>query len=236
MSQGKIYLIPVPLGEECMVEAMMPVTTIPILNSIQIFYVENAKTARRFLRKMGFTGSFDEVKIETIAVDNDPTFINEFYKALAEGFHIGILSEAGCPGIADPGSEMVRLAHAKKIQVVPLVGPSSILLALMASGLNGQQFAFRGYLPKEEKERIAKLRELERLAFQTHQTQLFIETPYRNDTLLESILKYCSDPLRLCIAANLMQPDEFILTQSIAEWKKQPFKIGKKPTLFLIGS
>ena len=145
------------------------------------------------------------------------------------------MSEAGCPGVADPGAELVRLAHSKNIQVIPLVGPSSILLALMASGMNGQSFCFNGYLPKEQKERVNKLKELERLALKNNQTQLFIETPYRNNHMVDDVLANCNGETSFCIACDITLPTEFIYTKTINEWKKQKPDINKRPALFIIG-
>jgi len=160
--------------------------------------------------------------------------ISGYLNSISEGKNIGIISEAGCPGIADPGADVVKMAHEKNIQVVPLVGPSSIFLALMASGFNGQNFAFNGYLPKERPDRIKKIKELERLAQQKDQTQLFIETPYRNTHMLEDILTSCEGSTKLCIACDITLSTEYIKTKTIAAWKKQVPDINKRPTIFLI--
>jgi len=233
-NQGTLYLIPVTLGETS-INQVIPEFNNSIINEIDVYIVENIKTARRFLKKAGISKPLDELIFFEINKraneDNYPTFI----KPLLEGKNIGILSDAGCPGVADPGANIVALAHQKNIKVVPLVGPSSLLLALMASGFNGQSFCFNGYLPKEQKERIYKLKELEKRAKNLQQAQLFIETPYRNRNILEDLLKNCHPTTLLCIAVDITLPSEKIYTKSIADWATTKIDLNKKPCIFLMG-
>ncbi|MCO6500106.1 MAG: SAM-dependent methyltransferase [Vicingus serpentipes] len=232
--QGTLYLIPVTLGDTP-INQVIPEFNSSIINEIGTYIVENIKTARRFLKKSGLTKPLDEItffEINKRTPEHDyPTFI----KPLLEGKNIGVLSDAGCPGVADPGANIVALAHQQNIKVVPLVGPSSILLALMASGFNGQSFCFNGYLPKEQKDRVYKLKELEKRAKNLQQTQLFIETPYRNTHVLEDILKNCHPTTQLCIAVDITLPSEKIHTKTIAEWQKAKIDLNKKPCIFLMG-
>ena len=234
MNRGKIYLIPNTLGESG-IGHVMPADLAAVLNSIDEYIVEDERTARRFLKKAGYTGSLDTVTLHllnehTPGINNFP-----YLRSIEVGKNIGIISDAGCPAIADPGASIIKLAHQKDIDVIPLVGPSSILLALMGSGMNGQHFCFVGYLPKEQQERIHKIKELEKIAIQKDQTQLFIETPYRNMHLLEDLLTNCQDTTRLCIACDLTLPTEFIKTRTIDEWRKKKPDINKRPALFVIG-
>jgi len=186
------------------------------------------------LKKAGYEQSLDALILHSLNKHTRPEEVSNYLSSADKGKNIGVVSEAGCPGIADPGADVVKIAHSKGIKVVPLVGPSSILLALMASGFNGQSFSFHGYLPKERGERIRKLKELERTAQQKDQTQLFIETPFRNQHLLEDILTNCSPATPLCIACDITLPSEFIRTQYIAEWKKKVPDINKRPAIFLL--
>ena len=231
-SKGKLFLIPVSLGSEN--AAMISEFNKEIISGIEVFIVENAKSARHFLRSAGFEKKFDDVLFFEIDKHETDFDFSEFIKPATEGKNIGLLSEAGSPGVADPGAEIVSLAHQKRIRVVPLTGSSSILLALMACGFNGQQFAFHGYLPIEKNERSTKIRELEKESRQKNQTQLFIETPYRNNSLLESLLQNCGASTRLCIAANLTLPDEKIISQTISEWKKSKQDFNKQPAVFVL--
>ncbi len=235
MEKGKLYLIPVPLGDSGELPSVLPASNSLIVNSIQIFVVENEKTARRHLKQMGLATRMDELILHTLNEQTPPEQIPDFLKDCMDGKDTGLLSEAGCPAVADPGSELVKRAHEKNIQVIPLVGPSSILLALMASGMNGQNFCFNGYLPKEQKARIAKLRELERQVRKSNQTQIFIETPYRNSHVIEDAINTLSADLLFCIACNLTQPDEVIKTLTVSEWKKQKPDVNKRPAIFLVG-
>lgn len=223
------------MGENTDLSDTMPPYIQQLINSIDEYVVENEKTARRNLKQMGITKPLQEILLHTLNEQTPIENIGAYLDAIDKGKNIGLMSEAGCPGVADPGAELVRLAHSKNIEVIPLVGPSSILLALMASGMNGQNFCFNGYLPKEQKERIAKIKELERLALRNDQTQLFIETPYRNNHIIEDVLNYCSNELHFCIACDITLPSEFIKTQTIAQWKKQKPDINKRPAMFIIG-
>ncbi len=233
-SKGILYLIPTTLGETAETAEVIPTKINLLINTIDEYIVENEKTARHYLKKLGIKKPLQEIVLHALNQHTATIEISGYLKSINEGKSIGVISEAGCPGVADPGSEVVRLAHLNNIQVIPLVGPSSILLALMASGFNGQSFAFNGYLPKERGDRIKKIKELEKLVYNKSQTQLFIETPYRNMHLLEDILSNCDAKTRLCIACDITLPTEYIKTKSIGEWKKQIPDIAKRPTLFLI--
>ena len=230
---GILYLIPTTLGDTAETADVLPVKINTIINSIDEYIVENEKSARQYLKKMGLQKPLQEIILHPLNQHTAPQEISGYLNGIATGKNIGVLSEAGCPGVADPGAEVVAIAHERNILVVPLVGPSSILLSLMASGFNGQSFTFHGYLPKERSERIKKIKELEKAA-QKKQTQLFIETPYRNMHLLEDLVNCCDSNTRLCIACDITLPTEFIKTKRIAEWKKQLPDINKKPTIFLI--
>ncbi len=235
MKKGNLYLIPTPLGETGF-EAGIPAYNLQILKQINTFIVEELRTARRFLRKAGYTNDFEAVNFYLL---NEHTPDNEAVTMLENataGGNIGLLSEAGLPCIADPGNIVVRLAHRKGIRVIPLTGPSSIMLALMASGLNGQNFVFHGYLPVKPDERTRAIRELEQAATKGNQTQIFIETPYRNMAMLESILKSCHPSLILCVAADLTLETEWIRSMTVQEWKKEKPELHKRPVVFLLGS
>jgi 16S rRNA (cytidine1402-2'-O)-methyltransferase len=231
--QGTLYLIPTTLGDTAETADVIPVKINTIINQIDEYIVENEKSARHYLKKVGIKKPLQEIILHPLNQHTPPQEISGYLKSIAEGKNIGIISEAGCPGVADPGAEVVAIAHTRNIKVVPLVGPSSILLSLMASGFNGQSFTFHGYLPKERPDRIKKLKELEKAA-QKQQTQLFIETPYRNVHLLEDILGTCDGTTKLCIACDITLPTEFIKTKRMTEWKKELPEINKKPTIFLI--
>ncbi|MBN2173436.1 MAG: SAM-dependent methyltransferase [Bacteroidales bacterium] len=205
-----------------------------IIFSLNEFIVEELKTARRFLRKIGYQKPFEEVKFNILNEHTDLTEIGAYLKNLINDSSIGLLSEAGSPCIADPGSELVKLAHQNGIRVIPLVGPSSILMALIASGFNGQNFVFHGYLPIDKKQRIQKLTELERNIYKLDQTQIFIETPYRNNRMVEAILSACSRETALCIASNITAKDEIITSKKISEWRKSPGDWNKRPVVFLL--
>jgi 16S rRNA (cytidine1402-2'-O)-methyltransferase len=233
MRPGSLYLIPVPLGETPVAE-VIPGHHVEIINSIGEFIVEDLRTARRNLKIMGLRTEIDSLIFHELGKHSDELDYDSYLKTLIQGKPVGLLSDAGCPGVADPGAVIVRMAHEKNIPVVPLTGPSSLLLALMASGSNGQQFTFHGYLPKERGERIRKIRELERNALSLRHTQLFIETPFRNDHMLEDLLTTCRPETLLCIASNLTTPSEFIRTKTVAAWKNQKPGLHKKPTVFLI--
>jgi 16S rRNA (cytidine1402-2'-O)-methyltransferase len=235
MNKGNLYLIPTPLGDTGF-EAGIPLFNLEILLQINTFIVEEFRTARRFLRKAGYTKDFESVNFYLL---NEHTPDNEAIPMLEKaivGENIGLLSEAGLPCIADPGNIVVRLAHRKGIRVIPLTGPSSIMLALMASGMNGQNFVFHGYLPVKPDERTRALRELEQATTKGNQTQIFIETPYRNIAMLESIIKTCHSSLMLCIAADLTLETEWIRSMTAQEWKKEKPDLHKRPAVFLLGA
>jgi 16S rRNA (cytidine1402-2'-O)-methyltransferase len=232
MPLGTLYLIPVPLAEEAAAKSFTPYL-VDTINSIKEYIVENEKTARRFLKEAGLKTPQSELTIHDYSKHNRDSTA-DFFKGLQAGDDVGLMSEAGCPGIADPGAEIVEKAHRMGIKVIPLVGPSSILLALMASGFNGQSFAFHGYLPIDKTDRSKKIRQLEGMAEQNNQTQIFIETPFRNNPLLEEILKTAHPKTRLCIACDLTSATEFIQTKIIAEWQKKVPELHKRPTIFLL--
>ncbi|EWH13498.1 uroporphyrin-III C/tetrapyrrole (Corrin/Porphyrin) methyltransferase [Cellulophaga geojensis KL-A] len=229
---GKIYLIPTTLGDNEPLE-VLPISIKRTIEQIDYYIVENEKTARRFIKKISSGKSQPSLHIELINKFTDPQIIPSFLDPCFEGKSIGIISEAGCPGIADPGAEVVKIAHQKNLQVVPLVGPSSIFLALMASGLNGQSFAFNGYLPIDSSERKAVIKKMERISKDNNQSQIFIETPYRNDKLLAEFLKTLANHTLLCIATDITLPTEQIATNTIAEWKKINVDLNKRPTIFI---
>jgi 16S rRNA (cytidine1402-2'-O)-methyltransferase len=233
MPLGTLYLIPVPLAEEAAAKSFTPYL-IDTINSIKEYIVENEKTARRFLKEAGLKTPQSELIIHDYSKHNRDTGTADLFKGLQAGTDVGLMSEAGCPGIADPGAEIVEKAHRMGIKVVPLVGPSSILLALMASGFNGQSFTFHGYLPIDKIERSKRIRELEGMAERNKQTQIFIETPFRNNPMLEEILKTANPKTRLCIACDITSANEFIQTKTIAEWQKRIPELHKRPTIFLI--
>jgi len=231
---GKLYLIPSSLGNNT-------VHTIPqyvkeIAHTLDIFIAERAKTARHFLKALETPVPFNDMTFYELNKRTTPEELKHFLIDAEKGKNVGLLSEAGCPAIADPGAVIVELAHKKGIEVVPFVGPSSILLALMASGLNGQNFAFVGYIGVKKGERAKDIKRLEQLAHRQQQTQLFIETPYRNMSMCEDLLKTLSPTTRLCIAANLTLETEWIKTKTVQEWKKTTLpNLHKVPAIFLIG-
>lgn len=233
MPNGTLYLIPVPLADEAIGRSLTPYLT-ETINQISEYIVENEKTARRWLRECGLKTPQNQLTIHDYGKHNRKESVAPFFTGLLAGKDVGLMSEAGCPGIADPGADIVAEAHRKGIKVVPLVGPSSILLALMASGFNGQSFTFHGYLPIDKGDRAKKIKDLEAQAERFKQTQLFIETPFRNNPMLEEILRSCKPNTRLCIACNLTAADELVKTQTIAAWRKSPPDLHKKPCIFLI--
>jgi len=230
---AKIYLIPTTLGD-CAVEDVIPTFVVDIINSTDHYIVENIKTARRYLIKAGIKAKIDDLTFYELNKHSSPENYNSYLNVIKDGKNVGIISEAGTPGVADPGADIVAIAHERNIPVVPLVGPSSILLSVMASGLNGQSFAFVGYLPIQKNERIKRIKELERRSQTENQTQLFIETPYRNNHLIEDILTHCSSETKLCIAADITLETEFIKTKTVREWRKEIPNIHKRPSIFLI--
>ncbi|RPD46352.1 SAM-dependent methyltransferase [Hymenobacter sediminis] len=233
--KGILYLIPTVLAEDTAAQVLPPQVAAQVAG-LSYFLVENARTARRFIKSVAPQQIIEELRISVIDKDSTEAQIQAALAPVAAGQNAGVISEAGCPGIADPGAELARRAHQLGIRVVPLVGPSSLLLALMASGMNGQSFAFHGYLPIERAKRVATLKKLEQQALQQHQTQLFIETPYRNLPLLEDLLQTLHSGTRLCIAASLTAENEFVRTDTVAGWKKAGLPdIHKQPAVFLIG-
>jgi len=233
MPYGTLYLIPVPLADDAAAKSFTPYL-VDTIKSIKEYIVENEKTARRFLKEAGLKTPQSELLMHDYGKHNRADGTAEFFKGLQAGNDVGLMSEAGCPGIADPGAEIVEKAHRMSIRVVPLVGPSSILLALMASGFNGQSFTFHGYLPIDKIERGKKIKELEALSIKNDQTQLFIETPFRNNPMLEEILRSANPKTRLCIACDLTSATELVQTKTIAEWQKKIPELHKRPTIFLL--
>ncbi|OIR17730.1 ribosomal RNA small subunit methyltransferase I [mine drainage metagenome] len=234
---GILYLIPVTLGDDNIAK-VLPTEVVSIAQQLHTFVVENEKTARHFLSTIKTNKPVRELQLLTLNEHTTEQELPSLLKPLLAGFDIGLMSEAGCPGIADPGARLAELAHKKGIRVMPLVGPSSILLSLMASGLNGQRFTFLGYIPADKAARILRLKEIEKASNKNHETQIFIETPYRNQHLFEDILAHCNPATKLCIACNISLNDEFIVSKSIADWKKlnestRP-NLHKKPTVFLL--
>lgn len=230
---GKLYLIPTVLGETEPLE-VLPLSIKTVIEELNHFIVENERTARRFIKKLTPRKSQENLDLFQLNKFTDAQMIPSYLEPCFKGYSVGILSEAGCPGIADPGAAVVKIAHELGIQVVPLVGPSSILLGLMASGMNGQQFAFWGYLPIEPTERKKKIKELERLSIQFGQTQIFIETPYRNEKLFQELLVSLKKQTRLCVAADLTLKSEYIKSQTIAAWSNEKPNLHKKPAIFII--
>lgn len=231
---GTLYLIPVPLGPTPPQDSLHP-TVLSTIRPLTHFVVEQAKTARAFLKAAGTDQPLQSLELAELNEHTRPDAIDSLLAPLRAGHDIGLLSEAGCPAVADPGAALVAAAQREDIRVVPLIGPSSLLLALMASGLDGQRFAFQGYLPAKESERLKALRELESESRKRRQTQLFIETPYRNRQMFEAILATCQPGSRLTVATDLTLPSESIRTKTIAQWKKQPPPdLERRPTVFLL--
>ena len=233
MSKGKLYLIPSPLGDNDPAE-VIPGPTLELLKRISTYVVEEARTVRRYLSRAGLKGHIEELRTVELNEHSTSEEVEAMLSLFDDGCDVGLISEAGLPAVADPGAALVELCHRKGIEVVPQVGPSSLMLALMGSGLNGQSFAFRGYLPAKTDERRTAIREVEKLSGSLHQTQIFIETPYRNDSLLTDLLQCLNPSTRLCIAADLTLESQTILSKSVGEWKKSGFTVGKRPCVFLI--
>lgn len=231
MNQGRVFLIPCPLGEISPM-ATLPLSVLKTIEQTDYYVVEHEKNARRFIKSICPQKKQAELKISTINKFTDPLEIPQLIKPCLEGFDMGIISDAGCPGVADPGAEIVNWAHQHKIKVIPLVGPSSVLLALMASGLNGQKFAFHGYLPIDPIDRKKHLKRLEKQSQQEQQTQIFIETPYRNNQLLQALTKTLKSDTMLSVACHLTLEDEFVLTQEISDWQPAKYDFHKKPCIF----
>ena len=230
--KGTIYLIPSPLAPDTLHEVVVPLV-IDLIQEIDFYLVENIRTSRRFISSLNIEKSIDSMNFEVVDKNSQEVDIASFARPLFEGKDVGVLSEAGCPGIADPGALIVSYAHKNNIKVVPIDGPSSIFMALMASGFNGQNFAFKGYLPIDASLRIKSIREIEKLS--SKETQIFMETPYRNMRLFETMLKVCNNNTLLSVASNITATDEFIKTLSIRQWKNQSIDLHKKPTIFILG-
>jgi 16S rRNA (cytidine1402-2'-O)-methyltransferase len=232
-AKGKLYLIPTRLGDNAPLE-VLPISIKKIIETVDDYIVENEKTARRFIKKISSNKSQESLNIHIINKYTEASELPSYLNPCVNGSPVGLLSEAGCPGVADPGAEIVKIAHEKDIQVVPLVGPSSILLALMSSGMNGQNFAFNGYLPIDKSERKSALKKLERISFEHNQSQLFIETPYRNNKMLEEICMSLHNNTRVCVACDITLPTEYIKTQTVKDWKHTNIDLHKRPSIFII--
>ena len=232
-NKGKLYLIPSPLGDNQPSE-VLPEMVFETIGRIRTYVVEEVRTARRFLSRAGLKGKIDTLEFHELNEHTSSEQIEDYLGLFERGEDIGLISEAGLPAVADPGAQLVALCHKRGIEVIPLVGPSSLMLALMASGLNGQSFAFCGYIPAKSDERKSRLKLLEKVSSQLNQTQIIIETPYRNDSLLADILSVCNPSTRLCIAADITLPTAYIRTASIGDWKKNVPTIGKRPCVFLL--
>ncbi len=235
MSKSQVYLIPTSLGVIENPSSIIASSVRETIISLNHFVVENIRESRRYITSLGLRDKIDSSEFIEINKREIEKGVQEASEWLKEGFDIGVLSDAGCPGIADPGSDIVKLAHQHNCKVIPLVGPSSILLGLIASGMNGQNFAFHAYLPKEQKQRISKIKELEAESMQLRRTQIFMETPYRNNYLLEDLLKELNPKTRLCIAASITLPKEYIKTKEVGQWRNMNLPdLNKKPCIFLI--
>jgi 16S rRNA (cytidine1402-2'-O)-methyltransferase len=231
---GKVFLIPNTLGDSDPSD-VLPQKVFDILRELDHFIVENIRNARRFIIKCGYTKSIDNIRFFELNKHTRPGDIAGYLDVCIKEINIGVISEAGVPGVADPGADIVSIAHEKSLEVIPLVGPSSILMSIMASGLNGQNFVFHGYLPIKGHDRSRRLKEIGNSVIKSNQTQIFIETPYRNNQLIEDIIKSCPNDLKLCIAADISLSTEFIKTKSIADWKKKKPDLHKRPSIYLIG-
>ncbi len=238
-NKGKLYLIPTLLGGTD--TSILPPQLLQVAEDIDVYIVENVRSARRFLVKLGIKKIgkvIDELTFHQMDKHTDPQKFRKFLQAALDGQHIGLLSEAGCPAIADPGATVVRAAHEKGVEVIPLVGPSSLMMALMASGMNGQQFTFHGYLPIQKGERIKYLQRIAAHASKTGETQLFIEAPYRNRPLIDDLFQHLRPETRLCIAADISLPSQYIHTYTIAEWRKKKRNmpdLHKRPAVYVVG-
>ena len=230
---ASLFLIPATLGDTAISKALPDYNKTVIL-SLKYFIVENIRTARRFLKKTEPGIDVNTLTFFTLNKHTSKETISDFLKPVEEGHSVGVISEAGCPAIADPGAEIVAIAHRKNIRVIPLIGPSSILLALMASGFNGQCFAFNGYLPIDNEQRTKTLKLTEQRIYSENQTQLFIETPYRNNKILDDILKICKSSTKLCIAADITLDSEYIKTLSVSDWRKRKPELSKRPCIFIL--
>ncbi len=231
--EAALYLLPTTLGDTP-IEKVLPAYNKEVILGIKHFIVEEVRTARRFLKKVDSSINIDELTFYPLNKHTSPEEISGYLKPLLAGSPMGVISEAGCPAVADPGADIVAIAQRKNLKVVPLIGPSSIILSVMGSGFNGQSFAFHGYLPIEPTARAKRIKELEQRIYSENQTQLFIETPYRNQKMMEDLLHNCRPQTKLCIAANITCEGEYIKTKSIKEWKGHLPEINKIPCIFLI--
>ena len=229
---GKLYLIPTTMGAANPLQ-VLPIQVKEIMEDLDIYIAENEKTARRHIKQLLPEKQQSILKFFSLNKFTEATEIPSFLNDCKEGKDVGLLSEAGCPGVADPGAEIVKIAHNEGIQVVPLVGPSSILLAMMGSGMNGQRFTFNGYLPIDKKERKKEIKDLERLSSEKNEAQIFIETPYRNNKLLEDFIQLLHPTTRLCVACDLTLPTEYIVTKPVSEWSKTKTDLHKRPAIFI---
>lgn len=229
-----LILIPTTLGDLDSASKVLPDYNLKLTHGIKTFIVEQIRTARRFLKKINHPIPIDDMTFYELNKHTDQNQIYSYLSAINKGESIGLISEAGTPCVADPGSTIVKIAHQKNIDIIPLVGPNSIIMSLMASGFNGQNFTFHGYLPVDKNERARKIQQIETATHKSDQTQIFIETPYRNMQLLESLLKTCKNNTLLCIACNISLVDQYIKTKSILDWKKEKVDLKKKPTVFLL--
>ena len=228
-----LYLIPTILAPETAESVLSPQIK-EVIKATEYYFVENIRTARRFISELKLDKVIDELTFFEVDKDTNVDQVRKYFKQIPQNQNIGVISEAGCPGVADPGAVAVKVAHQLGIKVIPLIGPSSILLALMASGFSGQSFVFHGYLPIDKIERAKKIKSLEQES-RKQQTQIFMETPFRNDSFLEDLLNTCQPDTLLCIACNITAPDELIQTKTVNQWKVKKPSLHKKPTIFLIG-
>lgn len=234
MNKGTLYLIPVPLGH-CPIDTVLPAAVRNTAKQLNHFVAENAKSARAFLKSLPSDTPLQQIVIHELSEHTAAAALPGLLAPLHTGIDVGLISEAGCPAVADPGANLVALAHNEGIRVVPMIGPSSILLALMGSGLSGQNFAFHGYLPVKDEERQKKLRDLEKDSRQEKRAQIFIETPYRNRQMLETLIKTCAESTRICVACDLTTDSEFIMTRTPSEWRRRGLPaIDRRPTVFLL--
>jgi len=233
LEKGILYLIPSPLGENAPME-VLPLTVRKVIEEVTHFIVENEKDARRFIKRISPKKDQSLLQLYPLNKFTSPEEILTYLDPIQEGITMGVISDAGCPGVADPGAEIVKMAHRKNIAVRPLVGPSSILLALMSSGLNGQNFAFNGYLPIDKSKRQKEIKKLEKKSYDYNQSQLFIETPYRNDQLLQDLLKILDQNTEVCVACDISLPNEYIKTFTVQQWKKIKLDLHKRPAIFII--
>ncbi len=231
--KGRLYLIPTRLGDDVPLE-VLPISIKKILEQVNHYIVENEKPARRFIKKVSPSKSQQSLIISSVNKYTDASELPNYLNPCLNGESVGLLSDAGCPGIADPGAEIVRLAHEKGIRVTPLVGPSSIFLAMMSSGMNGQNFSFNGYLPIDKDERKSSIKQLEKISLERNQSQIFIETPYRNDKMLDDLKSILNPNTRLCVACDITLTSEYIATKTVNEWSKVNIELHKRPTIFII--